>query len=92
MSTSTQSPARQRIRGWSIAGAWVLGLIGIAQLIAWGNRWYVASMFARSASEDGAWQYTYHVLDRAHQALVTGLVLLILAAALAWYAARARRR
>lgn len=47
-------------------------------------------MFARSATDDGQWQYAYTILDRAHQALLTGLVVLIIAAALAWFVARRR--
>ena len=90
MSTITAIRSRARVRAWAIAGAWALGMLGIAQLIAWGNRWYVASAFARLATDDAGWEYAYGILDKAHQALVTGLVLLILAAALAWLA-RARR-
>ena len=52
MSTSTASPTRTRIQGWSLAGAWVLGLIGISQLIAWGNRWYAASKIGRASCRE----------------------------------------
>lgn len=88
MSTSTASPTRTRIQGWSLAGAWVLGLIGISQLIAWGNRWYAASMFARSADDEGEWEFAYSILNGAHQALTAGLALLALAAVLAWFSGR----
>ena len=91
--TERPSIHRYRLQRWSRDGALMLGLLGIAQLIAWGNRWYVTEMFARSArADDGvSWEFVYGRLHAAHDALVLGLVLLLLAGALTGVAVRSRR-
>ena len=70
---------------WSTVAAVLLGLAGVADLVRWGNRWYVTEMFAPNAgTPDGAsWEWMYSLLHAAHEALVRGLALLLLAAAFA---------
>ena len=76
---------------WSRIAAIVLALAGIGRLIAWGNRWYVVEQFARTASDDASWSWVYGLLHDAHEALVSGLVLLLVAGAFALLSHRVRR-
>ncbi len=88
----TRSGTVARVARWSPRLAVVLALWGTAHLIAWGNRWYVTEMLARSAGTDQAgWEFRYDLLHAAHEALVSGVGLLLLAAALLWLARRSRR-
>lgn len=86
--------ARDVVALWSRIAAVVLALAGIGRLIAWGNRWYVVEQFARTADDEASWAWVYGLLHGAHEALVTGLVLLLLAGAsalLSHLAGRPRR-
>jgi multisubunit Na+/H+ antiporter MnhB subunit len=79
---------------WSLVGAVLLGLAAAADLVRWGNRWHVTEVFARDAGAPGgaAWEYVYAMLHDAHEALVRGLVLLLISAALAAAHVVIRRR
>lgn len=83
--------ARVRAASWSRVIAWLLGLWGIAELIRWGNRWYIATRFFADATADADWKWRYELLDDAHATLVRALVMLLLAAAFAGAAMMARR-
>lgn len=74
--------ARQSVARWGAPAAVFLGLAGVADLVRWGNRWYIAEVFAREAraSDGTSWEWAYSLLHSAHEALVRGLVLLLLAA------------
>lgn len=84
--------AREIVATWAGRVAVALGLLGAARLIAWANRWYVTTMFARdTADSDGAeWHGLYERMASAHEALLSGVVLLALAAALLAVRVRAR--
>ncbi|MFB7888426.1 hypothetical protein ACFCZ3_10325 [Cellulosimicrobium cellulans] len=70
----------------------VAAVAGTGLLVAWGNRWYVAEMFARSAgAPDGAdWWYVYDRLHQAHATLVAAVVALVVAGLLGAVGRRAR--
>ena len=76
---------------WSRIAAVVLALDGTGRLIAWANRWYIVEKFARTADDDASWEWVYGLLHDAHEALVTGLALLLAAGALALLAHLVRR-
>jgi hypothetical protein len=76
---------------WCTVAAVVLGLVALARLVAWGNRWYVAEMVAGSASDGESWASAYDKLLGAHAALLSGVLLLQVAVVLAIVALRARR-
>jgi len=79
---------------WSALAAVFLGLAGVADLVRWGNRWYITEVFAREArTPDGtSWEWVYSLHHSAHEALVGGLILLLLAAVLAAITVVLRRR
>jgi len=79
---------------WGSVAAVLLGLAGVADLVRWGNRWYITEVFARNAGVPGgaSWEYAYGLLHGAHEALVRGLVLLLIAAAVATITAVIRHR
>ena len=79
---------------WSAAAGIILGLAGVADLVRWGNRWYVTEVFARDAGtpEGASWEWVYGMLHSAHEALVRGVVLSLLAAVLVVIAVGLRRR
>lgn len=87
--TGAESLAR-----WSMIATVLVGLAGVADLVRWGNRWYVTEVFARDAGtfDDASWEWLYGMLHSAHEALVRALVLLLLAAALAAITILVRRR
>ena len=66
----------------------------LVDLVRWANRWYITEVFARDVgTSDGAtWEWVYGRLHDAHEALVRGLVLVLLAAALAAVIVALRRR
>jgi hypothetical protein len=84
---------RERAVGWCNAGAVLLGVWALTELIRWGNRWYVTEMLARSVTpgDDAAWPWLYVKLHSAMDALVLGLVLAVLAVGLAVLGAFLRR-
>ena len=49
-------------------------LLAVADGFRWGNRWYVSTMF-----EDSDPVYALEILAKAHDALVHGLVWLVVA-------------
>lgn len=71
--------ARDVVVLWSRIAAVVLALAGTGRLIAWGNRWYIVEQFAQTADDEASWAWVYGLLHGAHEALVSGLVLLLLA-------------
>jgi len=77
---------------WSRAAALVLAVVGVAELVAWANRWYVAEMFARSATSAADWAWAADRLRVAHTTLLTAVVVLGLATVLGVAAARAGHR
>lgn len=83
--------ARDGVALWSRIAAVTLALAGIWHLIAWGNRWYIVEKFAVTADDDASWSWLYSLLHDAHEALVTGLVLLLLAGASALLSYLVRR-
>ena len=76
MSAMTQPMHGSEGRGRRLARAVAVltGLLGVGELIRWGNRWYVATQYP----DDATYSATLEV--GAHQALVTALVLLLVAA------------
>lgn len=65
---------------WSRTVALVLGAVGLSQLIAWANRWYVVSQFAHSMGTDQLVpRDVYERMEAVHTTLLTGVVLLLLA-------------
>ena len=96
---STEAGRRRRTAAenaarWSSVAAVLLGLAGVADLVRWGNRWYITEVFARTTrtGDEASWEYLYGLLHGAHEALVRGLVLLLLAAVFAAIAVVVRRR
>ncbi|MEP7764310.1 hypothetical protein [Sanguibacter sp. 25GB23B1] len=88
---SHRRTTRDAVVLWTTIAAVVLGLAGLARLVAWGNRWYVAEMFAGSASDSESWAFAYEKLLGAHAALLSGVLLLQVAVLLAICAIRVRR-
>lgn len=86
-----QRTARDAVVLWTTIAAVVLGLAALARLVAWGNRWYVAEIFAGSASDGESWALAYDTLLGAHAALLSGVLLLQVAVVLAIVALRRRR-
>lgn len=82
------TPASRLLTGFAV----LVAIAAAVRLIAWGNRWYVAEMFARSAgAPDGAdWQFVYERIHVAHQTLVSAVVLVAIAVILL-FAGRALR-
>ena len=74
-----------RVSRWCRVVAVVLALLSCANLIAWANRWYVTRQFARSLrSEDRDFAvWVYERMVRAHEALLTGVLLALAAVAVA---------
>src|SRR4051812_50208951 len=89
--TDTRAPRADAAATWCLVLAWVLAGSGVADLVRWGNRWYLSEVFTPLASTDGGWAYAFDLLHKAHEALVRGLVLLALAALLVAIARRLRR-
>lgn len=74
--------ARARARTTAKVVAVLAFLLAVADGFRWGNRWYVATRFARSDVDSGN-----AMVAHAHGALVHGLVLLLVAgvaAAVGW--------
>ncbi|WP_407343581.1 hypothetical protein [Pengzhenrongella phosphoraccumulans] len=86
--------APEKVARWSALAAVFLGLAGVADLVRWGNRWYISEVFAREAraSDGTSWEWVYGLLHSAHEALVRGLVFFLLAAVLAAITVVLRRR
>ena len=90
--TDTRVPPAGPVATWSLVAAWILAVLGVADLVRWGNRWYLAEVFARLASADGGgWAFAYQLLHKAHEALVRGVVLLLVAALVFALVRRSRR-
>src|SRR6478609_6942670 len=87
-----RSPRPRTVTRWSRAAALVLAVVGVAELVAWANRWYVAEMFARSAASAADWAWAADRLRVAHATLLTAVVVLAVAAVLRGVAGRAARR
>lgn len=93
-------PTGTRPRRWDALATWshtvaaVVAVFGVADLVRWGNRWYVSEVFAEVASADGeaGWRFAFHLLHAAHEALVRGILLCVVAALLVGLARWARRR
>lgn len=82
-------PASRATRWCRVAAAVLVVLSGV-QFVTWGNRWYLTEMVARSTAENPAesLQWRYDLLETAHQALIQGLALLLLAGVFGFIAAR----
>lgn len=64
--------------------AWVSAAIAVWNLIAWGNRWYVATQLlppAAGGAPEG-WELAYERMTVVHQTLVDGVGALLVAVAL----------
>ncbi len=87
---------RERAARTTTGLAVVSGLLSIAQLVQWGNRWYVTEMFARDAGTTGgvSWEWLYGSLHGALDALVGALACLVatlVLAGVAWWLRRKPR-
>jgi hypothetical protein len=69
------SMAQVRVRAAAQVVAVLTFLLAVADGFRWGNRWYLATRFARSDVDVGN-----AMVAHAHEALVRGLVLLLVAA------------
>lgn len=67
---------RHRGRGLFQAVAVLAAFLAVADGFRWGNRWYVSTMF--DGPGDAA--YALDILTKAHDALLHGLVWLVVAA------------
>lgn len=70
---------------WCRIVAAVLGVLGVGNVIAWANRWYVTTQFARSLnSEDAEYaRWVYERMEHVHETLLTAALLLLAAGAAA---------
>lgn len=75
---------------WCRIVATVLGTLGVVNLIAWANRWYVSTQFARSLdSEDADFvRWVYERMEQVHETLLTAVLLLLAAGTAATLGAR----
>jgi len=79
--------------GWSRAVALLLGAVGVSQLIAWANRWYVVDQFARMTGTDEVVpRDVYERMATVHTTLLAAVVLLLLAFVVARAGARRAHR
>ena len=67
---------RRRVTRWLTALAVVAAALSIIHLVAWGNRWYIATQFF--GVNDG-WEYRFEHMVTVHQTLVNAILFLILA-------------
>ena len=77
---------RHRGRGLFQAVAVLAAFFAVADGFRWGNRWYVSTMFADA--DDPV--YSLEILAKAHDALVHGLVWLVVALVAAFVGWRLR--
>ncbi|QDW62328.1 hypothetical protein [Oerskovia sp. KBS0722] len=79
---------------WCRIVAAVLGMLGVANLIAWANRWYVTTLFARSLdSEDADFaRVVYERMEQVHETLLAAALLLLAAGAAATLGSRLANR
>ncbi|MFE5342926.1 hypothetical protein ACFQ80_22100 [Isoptericola sp. NPDC056578] len=73
---------RHRGRGILRVVAVLALFLAFADGFRWGNRWYISTMF-----EDSSPEYALEIIAKAHDALVHGLIWLVvaaLAAAVGW--------
>ena len=87
--TTTPTPATSRWRTSRVVSligllAWVSAAVAVWNLIAWGNRWYVATQLlppAAGGAPEG-WELAYERMTVVHQTLVDGFAALRVAEAL----------
>ncbi|MDC7120480.1 hypothetical protein OMK64_02910 [Cellulomonas fimi] len=92
------APARWRrvLTGWAVAGAVLAAVRGVWLVAEWANHWYVAERFYAvhldpSDPADAGYSDIARLLESGNEALVTGVVLLVVAGGLV-VAARLLRR
>lgn len=79
---------------WCRIAAAVFGLFSVVNLIAWVNRWYVTTRFARSLdSEDADFaRVVYERMEQVHETLLAAALLLLAAGAAATLGSRLANR